>query len=138
MLTETFQKTLYEAKKKGTLIMLQGLQFVILHIPDVQQVRAFYIEKLGFEVEDEQPDFIQFKAQQGATLALSKGDPKPTSEGEGIELWWFVDDADATYAELTAKNVRIGREPIDEPFGRTFSIIDPAGNSLYMLQLRRG
>ncbi len=116
--------------------MLQGLQFVLVHVPDVQQARAFYTEKLGFVVEDEAPDFIQFKAPQGATLALAKGEPKPTSEGEGIELWWFVDDADATYAELAAKDVQMVRGLTDEPFGRTFSIKDPAGNALYMLQLK--
>ena len=118
--------------------MLQGLQFVLVHVPDVQQAHAFYTEKLGFVVETESPDFVQYKAPQGATLALAKGEPKPTAEGEGIELWWFVDDADATYAELVAKEVQIGREPINEPFGRTFSIKDPAGNTLYMLQLRVG
>ena len=118
--------------------MLQGLQFVMVHVADVQQARAFYSEKLGFVVEDEQPDFVQFKAPQGATLAIAKGEVKPTAEGEGIELWWFVDDADATYAELVAKDVQVGSQPIDEPFGRTFSLKDPAGNSLYMLQLRIG
>ena len=118
--------------------MLQGLQFVMVHAPDVQKAQAFYTEKLGFVVEDEAPDFVQFKAAQGATLALAKGESKPTAEGEGIELWWFVDDADATYAELIAKDVQIVRKPLDEPFGRTFAIQDPAGNVLYMLQLRQG
>ena len=118
--------------------MLQGLQFVMVHVPDVQQARAFYTEKMGFVVEDEQPDFVQFKAAQGATFAIAKGAVTPTVEGEGIELWWFVDDADATYAELAAKDVQVGGQPIDEPFGRTFSLKDPAGNTLYMLQLRMG
>ncbi len=114
------------------------LQFVMVHVPDVQKARTFYTEKMGFVVEDEQPDFVQFKAPQGATFAIAKGAVTPTVEGEGIELWWFVDDADATYAELAAKDVQVGRQPIDEPFGRTFSLKDPAGNTLYMLQLRVG
>ena len=118
--------------------MLQGLQFVLVHVPDVLKAQAFYSEKLGFVIEDEAPDFVQFKATQGATLAIAKGESKPTAEGEGTELWWFVDDADATYAELEAKDVQMVRKPIDEPFGRTFAIQDPAGNVLYMLQLQQG
>ena len=41
--------------------MLLGLNFVMLHVPDIQKARAFYTEKLGFVVEDEQPTFVQFK-----------------------------------------------------------------------------
>ena len=29
--------------------MLLGLNFVMLHVPDIEQARAFYTEKLGFE-----------------------------------------------------------------------------------------
>ena len=46
-----------------------------------------------------------------------------------------MDDADATCAELQARGVAIAGPPTDMPFGRTFSIKDPAGATLYMLQL---
>lgn len=116
--------------------MLTGLQFVMLHVSDVQKARAFYTEKLGLEIEGEQPDFVQFKqpAGMGATLAIGKGE----EELHGPELWWFVEDAEAFYAKLKGQDVECVSEPHDEPFGRAFAIKDPAGYTLYMLQVGQG
>lgn len=113
--------------------MLQGLNFILMHVPDVAAATPFYTEKLGFEIEGQAPDFVQFKqpAGSGATLALSKG----ATGGQGIELWWFVDNADSTYASLKQRGIEIADDLKDEPFGRTFSIKAPAGYTLYMLQL---
>jgi catechol 2,3-dioxygenase-like lactoylglutathione lyase family enzyme len=117
--------------------MLLGLNFVMIHVPDVEQARAFYTEKLGLVVDAEQPGFVQFKQPlgNGASFALSKGEE--SQPAQGAELWWFVDDADATCAQLAAQDVEIASQPTDEPFGRAFSIKDPSGHILYMLQLRQ-
>ena len=116
--------------------MLQGLQFVMIHVPDVAEARAFYTEKLGFMVEDEAPDFVQFArpASGGATVALGKG---TAATSDCVELWWFVEDADAAYRDLAARGVALSGGVSDEPFGRTFTVQDPAGNTLSMLQLAR-
>jgi hypothetical protein len=37
--------------------MLLGLNFILMHVPDVAEATPFYTEKLGFEIEDQQPDF---------------------------------------------------------------------------------
>jgi predicted enzyme related to lactoylglutathione lyase len=111
--------------------MFQGLQFVIRHVPDVAAARGFYKEKLGFEVEAEQPGFIQFRQPgAGATYALAQDD----GSREQLELWWFVEDADATHAALKAKGVEIVTPPYDEPFGRAMVIKDASGGTLYLLQ----
>src|SRR5713101_7744720 len=105
--------------------MLLGLNFVMLHVPDIEQARAFYTEKLGFVVEDRQPTFVQFKqhAGMGAIFALEQ-DPG-VAPHQGVELWWMVDNADATYATLLSKDVETVSQPSDEPFGRAFTIKDP-------------
>jgi len=111
--------------------MLQGLQFVMTHVPDVARARDFYVEKLGFTVEAENPDFVQFRpTEAGAAFALGQ-----EGHGDPVELWWYVDDADATHADLAAKGVEIVDPPHDMPFGRVFAIKEPAGATLYMLQL---
>ena len=115
--------------------MLQGLNFVLLHVTDIEQATAFYTEKFGLAIETRAPGFVQFKQPMGhgATFALSsEGDDSPL---QNVELWWFVDDADATYADLVAKDVKIAQPLKDEPFGRTFAIKDPFGNTMYIMKL---
>ncbi|HMA35072.1 MAG TPA: VOC family protein [Chloroflexia bacterium] len=113
--------------------MIQGLNFVMLHVPDVAEARAFFVDKLGLELEDDTPGFLQFKATHGGA-ALGVGQPPPGA-AEGAELWWFVDDADAAHADLVAKGVTILEPPADQPFGRSLAIRGPGGQALYLLQL---
>lgn len=110
--------------------MAYDLNFVLVHVPSVAEALPFYTETLGLEIEDRQPGFVQFKAgPSAATYALSEG------EGEPIELWWFVADVEAARAELSR---RVEVSPIqDRPFGRVFTTRDPAGRTLYLLELRQ-
>ena len=110
--------------------MLAGLNFVLVHVDDVATARAFYTEKLGLTVADEQPGFVQFAQPGGrgaAFAVVERGAEVP-------ELWWDVEDADAAYAELKRQGVSVLSEPEDRPFGRTFSIKDSSGNTLHLLQ----
>jgi predicted enzyme related to lactoylglutathione lyase len=50
-------------------------------------------------------------------------------------MWWYVDDAEATLAQLQAREIPIVEALADQPFGRTLAIQDPAGNKIYLLQL---
>jgi len=113
--------------------MVEGLQFVMIHVPNVAAARAFYVERLGMEVEDESPTFVQLKgAGGGASLGISE---PPDATAEATELWWFVADADAEYARLQAQDVPIVSPPADMPFGRTVEIRDPVGRTVHLLQL---
>ena len=115
--------------------MLEGLNFVVLHVPDLAQASTFYTEKLGFTVEAQQPGFVQFSQPgSGATLSIASPSDNPTYTEQDVELWWYVDDADATCARLRDRGAEIVDPPHDEPFGRAFSVKDPAGHVLYMLQ----
>ncbi len=106
---------------------------VCIPVSDQDRLIEFYVEKLGFTVEAENPGFVQFRpTEAGAAFALGQ-----QGHGDPIELWWYVDDADATHAALAAQGVEIVSPPADQPFGRTFAIKDPAGNTLNMLQLRQ-
>jgi catechol 2,3-dioxygenase-like lactoylglutathione lyase family enzyme len=114
--------------------MLLGLNFVMLHVPDVEQARAFYTEKLGFVVEGQQPGFVQFKQNAGMCAIFALQEQAGVSPHQGVELWWLVDNADATYATLVSHSVETVSQPTDEPFGRAFTIKDPAGNIINMFQ----
>ena len=90
---------------------------------------------LGLTIEHETPIFliVQPVDAQGTSLGIGIGEPSAT----GPELWWRVDDTDALHAALVAKGVRITAEPKDEPFGRSLSFADPAGNILHAFQQPR-
>jgi predicted enzyme related to lactoylglutathione lyase len=109
--------------------MLNGPNFVIRNVGDLDKTRRFYTDALGFRVEGEQPGFVQFATTGGATFALVEN-----PDGEAAEIWWYVHDADATHEELRARGVEIVHPPKDEPFGRRLVIRDAAGQTLYLLQ----
>jgi len=111
--------------------MAYGLNFVLLHVPSVAEAIPFYTQTLGLEIEDQMPGFVQFKSGPGAAnLALSE------REGRDIELWWFVSDAEAARREM-AQTSGADVSPIQEmPLGRVLTTHDPAGQTLYMLELR--
>ena len=114
--------------------MLLGLNFVMLHVPDIEQARTFYTEKLGLVVEDQQAGFVQFKQQAGMGAIFALQEEAGVSPHQGVELWWMVDNADATYATLVSNGVENASQPTDEPFGRAFTVKDPAGNRINLFQ----
>jgi predicted enzyme related to lactoylglutathione lyase len=117
--------------------MLSGLNFVVVHVPNLAEARTFYTEKLGLTVADDRlPGFVQFAQPEGhgATFGLQEAaDARPVADPE---LWWYVENADATRAALAKAGVTIASEPKDLPFGRALSVKDPAGNTIYLLQPR--
>jgi catechol 2,3-dioxygenase-like lactoylglutathione lyase family enzyme len=105
----------------------------ILPIDDLAAAKAFYVEGLGFHVT--------FEWSDGATglVGLERGSIELTldcpMEGHGREacVALRVDDADAYYREWSAK-VAVLREPRDEEWGaRTFDLLDPSGNTLFVM-----
>lgn len=111
------------------------LNIVIIHTPDLAAARAFYTDALGLKVENETPAFLVIESPngKGATLGVGVGEPS----GDGPEIWWSVENTDALHAALVARGVRILQEPKDEPFGRSISFADPAGNRLFAYQPAR-
>lgn len=87
--------------------MLLGLNFVMLYVPDIEQARAFYTEKLGFVVETQQPGFVQLKQNAGMGAIFALQEQANVSPHQGVELWWMVDNADATYATLVRMCCRV-------------------------------
>src|SRR5207245_9808241 len=96
--------------------MLLGLNFVLLYVPNIEQARAFYTEKLGFAVEDQSPTFVQFKQNAGMGAIFALQEQAGGSPHQGVELWWIVDNADATYATILANGVGTGSQSTMDPF----------------------
>jgi predicted enzyme related to lactoylglutathione lyase len=112
---------------------LGELNFVVLHVPSLTDVRTFYVETLGMTALAESPTFLTLgQPGAGAQLGIQQGDFTPGTAS--VELWWQVQDADALHQALAARGVRIVQPPKDEPFGRTVMFDDPVGNTLRAYQ----
>ena len=106
----------------------------ILPADDLRTAREFYVDGLGFAVIFEVSD-------DGTTglLGLERGTIRLTIDapmsGHGREacVSLEVDDADSYYEEWR-RRVRISGPPENEPWGaRTFSVPDPAGNTIFVM-----
>jgi len=87
--------------------MILGLDFVMLHVPNIEQARTFYTEKMGFAVEDQQPGFVQFKQHEGKGAIFALQEDAGAAPHKGVELWWIVDNAEATCTTLVSHDVEI-------------------------------
>lgn len=106
----------------------------ILPAEDLDVARTFYVDGLGFRVLFEASD-------DGRTglLGLERGtirvtlDSPMSGHGRNACVALEVEDADAYFQEWSAK-VPVLRPPKDELWdGRTFDLLDPFGNTLFVI-----
>jgi predicted enzyme related to lactoylglutathione lyase len=115
--------------------VLEGLNFVLVQVPDAQAAREFYADKLGLQVEEHKGGFVQFQPRDGGAIFALEETPGAVPV-QSVELWWQVDDTDRLYNTLQAQGVEIVSPPRDEPFGRALEVKDPAGHTVHMYQPR--
>ncbi len=112
--------------------LINELNIVIIRTPDLEAAKAFYRDVMGLRVENETPAFLLIESAdgKGSTLGVGLGEPSKS----GPEIWWRTENTDALHEMLVSKSVRILKEPKDEPFGRSVTFADPAGNVLNAYQ----
>ena len=112
----------------------------ILPVEDLRAAKAFYVDRLGFRV--------RFEASEDGKLGLlglERGaiwltlDCPMAGHGREACVSLQVEDADAYFEEWRTRGVVIRRPPMDEPWGaRTFDVIDPSGNTIFVMGPVRG
>src|SRR4026209_14849 len=108
------------------------LELVQVPVSDVDRAKAFYVDQVGFNPDDDHQvsdelRFVQLTPPGSAcSIALTTGahEMRPGSV-EGLQV--VVDDADAARAELTSRGVA-AREGQEVPWGRFVFFADPDGN----------
>jgi len=91
---------------------------------------AFY-RSLGLRlIVNDPPSYARFECPVGdATFSLHRGSVAP--HGDGIVVYFEVDDLDAKVRELTALGIRFDDTPQDQPWlWREARLRDPAGNRI--------
>ena len=106
----------------------------ILPAEDLAVAKTFYVDGLGFRVT-----FEVSEDGRAGLLGLERGtiqltiDSPMDGHGRNACVSLHVDDADAYYLEWSAK-VAVLRAPRDEEWGaRTFGLLDPSGNSIFVI-----
>jgi predicted enzyme related to lactoylglutathione lyase len=100
--------------------------FVVEYVNDIQAATQFYVDVLGLEVERTSPVFVQFSHFAIASDESLSGSRHP-------ELYWLVNDAQASFEEISQKAEVI--MPLKQmPFGKVFGIKDSTGQPLYILE----
>ncbi|WP_341348546.1 VOC family protein [Paenibacillus sp. FSL H3-0469] len=109
-----------------------GPDFISLQVSDLEGSAEFYQHYLGLiRSQAGPPHAVVFDTKPIAFalrdllpgVELSKG----TQPGLGVALWLYAPDAQDIHDKLAAAGVKITSEPIDGPFGRTFTFADPDG-----------
>ena len=98
-----------------------------LPFDDVAAAVAHYRDVLGFRINYVQPD-LGVMYRDGVTVLLIAR----TERHKGIgSAYFYVEDADALYAELRANGAGVQGEPVSHPWGlRDFHVLDLEGNGI--------
>ena len=118
-----------------------------VYVLDQDRAKAFYTEKLGFEVRDDAKlgDFrwltVAPKTQPDACIILMALKPGPMMDQESCDAIRTLlkkgvlgggvletDDCRRTYEELKARGVEFIREPKEMPYGIEALLRDDSGN----------
>ncbi|WP_434810269.1 VOC family protein [Microbacterium sp. bgisy189] len=113
--------------------------FPILATPDLPRLVAFYEAALcgsvtyRFPHEDGGDAYVSLSLG-GAPLGIGR-DAAATSPApaDRIAIWCYVDDVDATHAQVVEAGGASRQEPSDMPWGeRVAQVHDPDGNLLHL------
>ncbi len=110
-----------------------------LLVTDLDQAIAYYITKLGFEVEFRHEDFYAGIIKDGFSIHLKSGSPnmeerKNKRARHDLDIVFAVADVQALYDEMLLKEIDIVQPLCDRPYGTEFYIADPDGYILAFLQ----
>lgn len=117
------------------------LMMLAVNVADMSKSKAFYAQKLGFEIsteyrQDDNNWWVTLALPDGgATLTLSRASVSPESVKSGtLSVYFETSDIDTAQKELSDKNVEVS-EVQNDLFGpgsgvKWFSATDPDGNQV--------
>jgi predicted enzyme related to lactoylglutathione lyase len=111
--------------------LIKDLGSVAVVVKDSTAAKKWWVEKLGFEIRDDQGHWITVapKGSAGPALHLCKS----TRHEEGnTGILFHVDDLNKSYEELSKKGVRFTHPPKDEGWGPFAMFADPDGNEFWL------
>lgn len=109
-----------------------GPDFISLQVSDLDASQAFYEQYLGLVRSPAGPPHaVVFKT---TPIAFALRDVLPGTDlatipqpGIGVAIWLHATEVQSIHDALVADGYTIAAAPIDGPFGRTFTFVDPDG-----------
>ncbi len=121
-------------------IAFQQLDYVIAYVSDMQRSVAFYRDVLGLPMKFTSPGWTEF-VTGGTTLALHMTGGEKVAPHQGrppagqAHLGFVVDDVQAAYEELKARDVFFSLPPQKQTSGVTLAVLhDPDGLGITLQQ----
>jgi len=123
--------------------MINAVSTICIFVSDQDRAKAFYTEKLGFEVHMDAPmgpsRWIAVAPKGALTeIILYKMDENwehyRAVMGHSQAVTFDVTDIEGLCAELKARGVRILSEPDKQPWGTYMMILDEDDNSLMLVE----
>ncbi|AGZ41855.1 VOC family protein [Actinoplanes friuliensis] len=112
--------------------VLQAVDCVQVPVPDLERGLAFYRDELGHEL------IWRTGTAAGLRLPGAGTELVLTTERDGLEVDFLVDDVGRAVAGVVAAGGSVRVEPFDIPVGRVAVVADPFGNDLTILDLSKG
>lgn len=107
-----------------------GPDFISIQVRDTERSADFYERHLGLRRQPGPPHAVVFDTKPIAFAVRDRIDPTRldgVDPSGGVALWFHAPDADEIHDALVAAGTTITDGPIDGPFGRTFTFLDPDG-----------
>ena len=105
---------------------ITGLHSVSMFVTDLSGTVSFYVDKLGFDVEEQSERMTMLRVGE-FRLLVHVGGPASAPPDLALHLHLWVDGVDQLYEQLVAGGVGV-QPPEDRPWGlRTFHVHDPNG-----------
>ncbi len=134
--------------------MISNVSLTTVWVKDIDESKAFYVDKLGFEERDDvrlgddfrwctighpsQPELDVHLSTPGPPLSPEYADAvrRALDDGGTFAVGLRVDDCRATIGDLEDKGVEIINPPEERPYGVEALIRDNAGNWLVLVEPR--
>lgn len=101
------------------------LSHIVIPVGDLQSSRDWYVEKLGFTLEDERGDIVRIRDAGGLTISLQEAGGSLASAK--VTLTIEVENVDKSFQELKSAGVQFLNPPRVLFWGYGAEVLDPDG-----------
>jgi lactoylglutathione lyase len=113
--------------------MIKNINSAAVVVKDGKKARDWYKSKLGFVVKSNEDHWITMAPPSGNGFVIHLCETKPLEKGN-TGILFYVDDLDKTYTELSKKDVKFSKKPIDEGWGKYALMKDLDGNVFWLME----